>query len=56
MGTKMEFGQPKAINAQVVGRTSYQVQKLFVENKPDQVLKTTVTADIYTLPAAAPRA
>jgi alpha-L-arabinofuranosidase len=43
-------------NAQVVGRTSYQVQKLFGENKPDEVLKTTVTADSVTLASSAPAA
>ena len=37
-------------NANVVGRTSYEVQKLFSNNKPDQVLKTEVTADNVSLP------
>jgi alpha-L-arabinofuranosidase len=37
-------------NSRVIGRTSYEVQKLFCENKPDQVLKTEVTADNVTLP------
>lgn len=37
-------------NSKVVGRTSYEVQKLFSENKPDQVLKTQVTASDVNLP------
>ena len=43
-------------NSQVVGRTSYYVQRLFSENKPDEVLRTTVTADSVTLSGAAPAA
>ena len=37
-------------NSKVIGRTSYEVQKLFSENKPDQVLKTEVTANNISLP------
>lgn len=37
-------------NSKVIGRTSYEVQKLFSNNKPDQVLKTEVTADSVNLP------
>ena len=37
-------------NARVIGRTSYEVQKLFSENKPDHVLKTEVTANNVSLP------
>jgi alpha-N-arabinofuranosidase len=36
-------------NAQVVGRTSYHVQKLFSQNRPDEVLRTTVTTDTFNL-------
>ncbi len=43
-------------NSQVVGRTSYHVQRLFSENRPDEVLRTTVTADSVTLSGAAPAA
>ncbi|MBN2588996.1 MAG: carbohydrate binding domain-containing protein [Sedimentisphaerales bacterium] len=39
-------------NSRVIGRTSYEVQRLFSVNKPDQVLKTEVTADNVTLPAS----
>jgi alpha-N-arabinofuranosidase len=38
-------------NSRVSGRTSYEVQKLFSENKPDQILKTEVSADNVNLPA-----
>ncbi len=37
-------------NSRVIGRTSYEVQKLFSENKPDQVLKTEVSANNVSLP------
>ena len=37
-------------NSSVISRTSYLVQKLFSENKPDQILKTEVSADNVNLP------
>ncbi|MCY2954430.1 MAG: hypothetical protein NTU53_21065 [Planctomycetota bacterium] len=40
-------------NSQVVGRTSYHVQRLFSENRPDEILQTTVTAGTVTLSGAA---
>jgi alpha-N-arabinofuranosidase len=37
-------------NSNVIGRTSYEVQRLFSENKPDQVLKTEVSAKDVNMP------